>query len=195
MSEPPSNRNGGALRRVDTPGGPISYCLEHKPVKNWSLRIRRDGTVALSAPLHCSDGRCDQLVQEKWAWIQSHLVRRDAAPGLPPEPDRETCRALLAAALERTYPLVRPLGVPMPLLKLRRMKSQWGNCPYRQGYITLNTALACCPESLRDYVALHELVHFLHPDHGPGFYARMDRLMPDWRQRRQSQKRYVPAAE
>lgn len=35
-----------------------------------------------------------------------------------------------------------------------------------------------------DYVALHELVHFLHPNHGPGFYAVMDRLMPDWKEKR-----------
>ena len=51
------------------------------------------------------------------------------------------------------------------------MKSQWGNCHWRQGYITLNTALARCPGTLRDYVALHELVHFVHPDHGPALRA------------------------
>ena len=35
-----------------------------------------------------------------------------------------------------------------------------------------------------DSAALHELVHFLHPNHGPGFYAVMDRLMPDWKEKR-----------
>ena len=84
-------------------------------------------------------------------------------------------------------------GVPAPQIKLRKMKSQWGNCHYRQGYITLNTALARCPEFLRDYVALHELVHFLHHDHGPGFYAAMDVRMPDWRKRRQDLKKYAQA--
>ena len=85
---------------------------------------------------------------------------------------------------------MQPLVVAWPELMLRRMKSQWGNCHWRQGYITLNTALARCPETLRDYVALHELVHFVHPDHGPGFYWLMDRLMPDWRQRRKELRRY-----
>ena len=60
---------------------------------------------------------------------------------------------------------------------------------------TLNTALARCPQSLRDYVALHELVHFLCHDHGPGFYAAMDARMPDWRQRRRQLKDYVAALE
>ena len=109
-----------------------------------------------------------------------------ASPGL---------RGLLAEALARMYPLVAPLGVAFPLLKLRKLKSQWGNCHWAQGYITLNTALARCPEELRDYVALHELVHFLHHDHGPGFYARMDALMPDWRRRRKTLKGYSGALE
>ena len=44
-------------------------------------------------------------------------------------------------------------------------------------------------------MALHELVHFLHHDHGPGFYAKMDALMPDWRQRRKKLKGYAAALE
>ena len=100
---------------------------------------------------------------------------------------------LLGEAVLRVYPLVAGSGVPMPQIKLRKMRSQWGNCHYRQGYITLNTALARCPEFLRDYVALHELVHFLHHDHGPGFYAAMDARMPDWRDRRQTLKQYAQA--
>ena len=89
--------------------------------------------------------------------------------------------------------MVEPMGVELPILKLRALKSQWGNCHWAQGYITLNTALARCPEELRDYVALHELVHFLHHDHGPGFYAQMDALMSDWRERRQRLKGYSGA--
>ena len=108
---------------------------------------------------------------------------------LPPV-DRAECVRLLGEALERVYPLVQPLGVAFPQLKLRALKSQWGNCHWAQGYITLNTALARCPERLRDYVALHELVHFLHHNHGPGFYRQMDALMPDWKQRRRALRGY-----
>ena len=71
------------------------------------------------------------------------------------------------------------------------MTSRWGSCHWAKGVVTLNTALAAVEEGLRDYVALHELVHFLHPDHGPGFYAVMDALMPDWRERRRALRRYA----
>lgn len=90
----------------------------------------------------------------------------------------------LTRALDRVLPLVEPLGVTRPALQARYMTSRWGSCHWTRGKIVLNTALAALPEELMDYVALHELVHFLHPNHGPGFYAVMDRLMPDWKEKR-----------
>ncbi len=174
----------GQLRQVDTDRGPVTYTLERKPVKNLNLRVTASGEVRLSIPKHCSVRQADRLIQERCAWISAAQEKLRAAVPLPPPPDPAVCRALLEEAVARVYPSVQPLGVAMPVLKVRAMRSQWGNCHWRQGYITLNTALARCPEPLRDYVALHELVHFLHHDHGPGFQAQMTALMPDWQTRR-----------
>ena len=105
-------------------------------------------------------------------------TRNTPPPELLPELSRPDCLAQLRQSLDRVYPLTEPLGVAYPQLKIRAMRSQWGNCHWMQGYITLNTALVRCPPLLRDYVALHELFHFLHHDHGPGCDAVMDAQMP-----------------
>lgn len=181
-------------RLVDTPSGPLTYTLTRKSVKNLNLRIGAGGEIAVSIPRRCSVHQADSFIREKSGWITDVLRRREDREPLPAVP-REECARLLGEALARVYPLVEPLGVALPPLKLRPLKSQWGNCHWARGYVTLNTALARCPEELRDYVALHELVHFLHHDHGPGFYAQMDALMPDWRQRRRALKRYGGALE
>ena len=184
------------IRRLDVPDGTIFYVLQRKGVKNLNLRLGPDGVVRLSVPWHLPTERAEDFLREKSGWVLGHLNRaREAGPELPPLPSRGECARLLGEALARVYPLVEPLGVAVPQIKLRKMKSQWGNCHWAQGYITLNTALCRCPEELRDYVALHELVHFLHHDHGPGFYEKMDALMPDWRERRRKLKRYAAALE
>ena len=180
-------------RMVGTPQGPITYRLVKKQVKNLNLRLERSGEVVLSVPQRCPAERADAFVIEKSSWIWQHLPRPEEAPPLLPQVDRQTCVRLFWEAVLRVYPLVAQAGVPMPQLKLRKMRSQWGNCHYRQGYITLNTALSRCPEHLREYVAHHELVHFLHHDHGPGFYAAMDARMPDWKKRRRELKQYAQA--
>lgn len=178
------------LRIVNSSAGPITYVLTRKRIKNWNLRVR-EGQVLLSVPLWVGEAQADKFVADRADWIIRALERQGQQEKQPLEQlPRPVCIQRLRLAVERMYPLVAVFGVEHPQLRLRKMKSQWGNCHYRQGYITLNTALAACPEELQDYVALHELVHFLHPDHGPGFYASMDKLMPDWKERRKKLKSY-----
>ena len=178
------------LRMVDGTAGIISYGLTRKKIKNWNLRVR-EGQVFLSVPLRVSDRQADEFIRGRADWILRTLERQNRAANMPLEElPRVMCMERLTVALERVYPLAAALGVAKPQLRLRKMRSQWGNCHYRQGYITLNTVLASCPKELQDYVCLHELVHFLHPNHGSGFYAVMDKLMPDWKARRRALKDY-----
>ena len=178
-------------RLVQTGAEPISYVLIRKQVKNLNLRIREDGSVVLSVPLRCTAGQADDFIASRYAWIKTHQQRNLECAELLPEENKAVCAARLEQALDRVYLLVMPYGVRRPVLKIRSMRTQWGNCHWMQGYITLNRGLHRCPAHLRDYVALHELVHFLHHDHGTGFYAVMDELMPDWRERRKELKRYA----
>ncbi len=120
-------------RLVATPEGPITYRLVKKRVKNLNLRLDRTGEVVLSVPLRCPAERADAFVIEKSGWIVGHLPKPEEAPPLLPEPDRRECARLLGEAVLRVYPLVAGSGVPMPQIKLRKMKSQWGNCHYRRG--------------------------------------------------------------
>ena len=48
------------------------------------------------------------------------------------------------------------------------------------------------PVRLIEYVALHELCHLKHYDHGRAFYGLMARHMPDWEVRRRELDQYLP---
>lgn len=180
-------------RFVQTSAGAIDYTLVRKRIKNLNLRIRDDGSVVLSVPMRCTVEQADGFITSKCEWILAHRKRIDECAALLPEETADICASRLQEALDRVYPMVAPYGVQRPGLKIRTMRTQWGNCHWMQGYITLNRMLHRCPAELREYVALHELVHFLHHDHGPGFYAAMDKLMPDWKARRKELKRYATA--
>ena len=178
------------LRTVWSEHGQIKYVLIRKKIKNLNLRIRNGGAVSLSIPLRCSLAQADDFVISKSEWIVKHLSDMEHREEMMVGVIGGDCDVVLGQALDRVWPLVAPYGIARPVLKVRSLRSQWGNCHWMRGYITLNSALYHCPESLREYVALHELVHFLHHDHGSGFYAVMDALMPDWKLRRKELKRY-----
>lgn len=84
-------------------------------------------------------------------------------------------------------PRFKPLALAEPELAIRAMKSRWGSCTGK-GKITLNLHLMRAPRPCIDYVVVHELCHLVEHNHGKGFYALMDRVMPEWRKRREELK-------
>ena len=86
---------------------------------------------------------------------------------------------------DEIYPLFQPYGVKYPLVKIRAMKSRWGSCQPSKGIITLNAKMIAAPREAIEYVVLHEFAHFIHPNHSKDFYALVESMMPDWKQRRE----------
>jgi predicted metal-dependent hydrolase len=82
------------------------------------------------------------------------------------------------------------LGCTPPKLILRSMTRRWGSFS-RTGRVQLNPDLIRAPIACIDYVITHELVHAIHPNHGPRFYELLEALMPDWRDRKQRLERLM----
>lgn len=95
---------------------------------------------------------------------------------------REAAR-VFSDRLAACYPRAEALGIPLPPLKIRDMKTRWGSCSSK-GNVTLNLKLIQLPTDLIDYVILHELCHLKELNHSRRFYALMDRVLPDWQERR-----------
>ncbi len=66
------------------------------------------------------------------------------------------------------------------------MHTRWGSCNTQTHHINLSLMLATRSDAELDYVILHELVHTVVPNHGPEFYALMDRFMPGWKKIRKA---------
>lgn len=74
-----------------------------------------------------------------------------------------------SASLQRMLPLFKEYNLKEPILKQRVMRSRWGSCMPLKGIVTMNTYLAIMPEAIIDHVMLHELCHFIHPNHSRHF--------------------------
>ena len=69
---------------------------------------------------------------------------------------------------------------------VKKMRTRWGSCNPRARRIWLSLELAAYPPECLEYVVVHEMAHLIEANHGPRFYALMDRLLPDWRERRRA---------
>lgn len=74
-------------------------------------------------------------------------------------------------------------GIPPHRWQIRRMRSRWGSCS-PSGLITLNCELIKAPPACIDYVVAHELCHLREPHHGARFWRLLEKVMPDYSERR-----------
>ena len=68
-------------------------------------------------------------------------------------------------------------GLTPAATDLSNAKTFWGVCRARTG-IKLNWRLICAPESVQDYVCIHELCHLRHPNHSRAFWQLVQRHSP-----------------
>ena len=103
---------------------------------------------------------------------------------------RKNLDKYLRELAEQTVPslcqeLCRQMGREMPVIKFRAMKSRWGSCTPKKNQICINTRLMTAPIECVEFVIAHELCHFLRADHSAKFYEELNKLMPDWKQRKE----------
>lgn len=92
---------------------------------------------------------------------------------------REVLRQRFEMVLE---PFVRR-GLKRPSLVIRPMAKRWGSYT-PSGRVVLNIDLVRASPRLIDYVICHELAHAFYPDHGDGWRALLETVMPDWEERK-----------
>ena len=68
--------------------------------------------------------------------------------------------------------------IPMPTLRIRKMKSRWGVCNIKSFVITLNLELIHYDLDCLDYVVVHELSHLLVSNHSKDFWKVVSKYCP-----------------
>ncbi len=69
----------------------------------------------------------------------------------------------------------------IPELKCRVMKTKWGVCYTRKNRICLSSYLIHYPLECLEYVMIHEMVHFIVPNHSKRFYELVGSRMSDYK--------------
>lgn len=183
-------------RTVCAGGKKIKYILERKQVKNINLRVRPDGIVKVSAGPRVDASQIDDFVLSKAEFVLKAMKRFEGTAEAERQFQAELSKAksgqeslladpaIFTEILDEVYPAFIPYGIARPKLRVRTMKSCWGSCLVNKGIITLNRKLLMKPRECIEYVMVHELCHFIHPNHSKEFYKFMEQFMPDWKERK-----------
>lgn len=93
----------------------------------------------------------------------------------------DEAQTVFSEILSKNYYLFSRYCKSVPELKIRMMKSQWGNCRPKLNRITLNLKLVHFDRKVIEFVILHEYCHFAVANHSKDFYNVLNSVMPDWK--------------
>lgn len=163
------------------------YTLIRSRRRTISMEIRKDLTVLVRAPLHCPKGEIDRFVQRHENWIVTHMEQQRQRVEAHPEPTEEERRALIARAKKELPPKVARyaalMGVQPTGITITGARTRFGSCSGKNR-LSFTWRLMDFPEEAIDGVVVHELAHIVHKNHGKDFYALVESILPDYKQRR-----------
>ncbi|MDO5415882.1 MAG: M48 family metallopeptidase [Lachnospiraceae bacterium] len=168
--------------------------------RTLGLEVSREGQVKLRAPRRTADRVIQNFAESRKAWIiEKYLLaeaRREAAAerGVPdyvehPELEKRYREMARKKLEERTAYYARRMGVSYNRISIRAARTRWGSCS-GAGNLNFHWKLIRMPEAVLDYVVVHELAHRKEMNHSAAFWAIVEGVLPDYRERRRWLKQY-----
>ena len=160
--------------------------------KTISIEITQDARVIVRAPLRANVSDINRFIGEKADWIDRHLRKmRQRQEKEKASPRRELTPQeinLLTTRAKRIIPqrvrhYAEIMGLRYGRITIRMQKSRWGSCSSK-GNLNFNCLLMRTPDEIIDYVVVHELCHLKEMNHSDRFWAEVEKIIPDYRQRR-----------
>ena len=84
---------------------------------------------------------------------------------------------------ERTAYFAEKMRVSYGNITIRDQHTRWGSCSGK-GNLNFNCLLVLTPPEVMDYVIVHELCHRREMNHSQRFWAEVENVLPDYRERK-----------
>lgn len=81
------------------------------------------------------------------------------------------------------------VGVKPARLDVRELKYRWASCS-PAGNLAFHWKCMMAPLTIIDYIVVHELCHFHHLDHSEAFWNEVDKVLPNYRERKDWLKKH-----
>ena len=152
-----------------------------------SIAIDGDGKVIVSKSPRISVASIQQMIAEKFLWIQDKLREQALKPKKllahystkDFKENKEKARALVHDRLRHFNTFY---NCDIGRISIRNQKSRWGSCSSK-GNLNFNYKIVFLPQELADYIIVHELCHLKEMNHGKRFWILVAQTIPDYKER------------
>lgn len=91
--------------------------------------------------------------------------------------------------VRRTHELGQWTGSTFGDIRVKNIRSKWGSCSSKSN-LNFNWHLIFLPDSLVDYIIIHELMHLRELNHSPRFWAWVEKYYPNYKSAEKAIREY-----
>ena len=165
----------------------IPYTLVRSNRKTIAIHIHANAAVEVRAPRKLPQAEIDKFIMQKDAWIQKNigkaLARKENALLLTKELELKLKERAQTIIPERVSLYAKIMGVTPASIKINSAKKNLGSCNNKH-MLNFSWRIMLTDMSVIDYLVVHELAHIREFNHSKNFWAVVESVLPDYKDRR-----------
>ncbi|MEI6234469.1 MAG: SprT family zinc-dependent metalloprotease [Planctomycetota bacterium] len=138
--------------------------------RSYRLRMVKDQAepLMLKNGYFCLHGDPKQTTQTKFVEAFKEFYRQRGRDRIP----------------QRVELFQAKLGLKAKAVNVLELKNRWASCSAK-GNLNFHWKCLMAPPTIIDYIIVHELAHLRYANHSAAFWNEVDKLMPDYRERKE----------
>ncbi len=154
--------------------------------KTLAIEVQRSGKVIVRAPNGTSMKKIKDFTESHREWIAESIEKMREREKAHPKKSEEEIKALVKRAKEELPPLIEKysgiMGVKPTHFSVTHATTRFGSCSTKNA-ISFSCFLMDYPFEAIEYVVVHELAHIKQHNHSKKFWAEVDNILPDRKDR------------
>jgi predicted metal-dependent hydrolase len=131
-----------------------------------------------------SDQDCDLQLKEGRFCLSHSVIERSGEEAARQVFESYFTKKGMQRFSERVAYFAPKVGVKVGGIKVKEMGYRWASCG-KNGQLNFHWKCMMAPPRIIEYIVAHELCHFHHRDHTDAFWNEVDKVMPDYRERKE----------
>lgn len=181
-------------RTIILEGQNIEYIVRtHPRAKRLRATVYPGGKLVVTLPKRYTERPIGKFLIEKSTWILKALNKSKSRTSLLPKADKasykrykETSRSFVHERIEHFNQIY---NLKFNNVRIGNQTSLWGSCSIKRN-LNFNYRIIFLPPKVADYLIVHELCHLKEFNHGPNFWAQVERAIPNYKLVRRQLNKY-----